>query len=100
MAANLYWPGSAKPTRREDQITGAVTRLPSITIDVWHITVDSSGNFVSAALDSVTPHITSDSNGNVSASYPVGGAVGDLYRLVMLDDGQKRCRSWDQLAEA
>lgn len=86
--------GTNKPTRRDDQLTGVVTRLPNISIAVYHIALDASGNFVSATLEKT---VTSDAQGNV-ADIVVSGAVGTLYRLVIADDGQKRCGFWDQLA--
>lgn len=92
--ATLLAGGTNKPTRRDDQLTGVVTRLPSLAIKVYHITLDGSGVFVSATLEKT---VTSDANGNV-ADIPVSGAVGSLYRLVIEDDGQKRCGFWDQLA--
>jgi hypothetical protein len=91
----LYSGGTTKPTRRDDQISGVVTRLASLSVQVFAITTDSSGNFVSAALEKT---VTSDVNGNL-ADIPVAGAAGALYRLVIADDGQKRCGYWDQLAE-
>jgi hypothetical protein len=83
-----------KPTRRDDQLTGVVTRLPGVAINVYRIALDGSGNFVSATLETT---VTSDAQGNV-ANITVTGAVGTLYRLVISDDGQKRCGFWDQLA--
>lgn len=86
--------GPLKPTRRDDQLTGVVTRLPSLPIKVYKITLDVAGAFVSATLETT---VTSDAAGNV-ANITVSGAVGTLYRLVIEDDGQKRCGFWDQLA--
>jgi hypothetical protein len=96
----LYSGGPNRPTRREDQLTGTVTRLGNMTIQVWMITVDANGNYVSAALDATTPSWPTDAQGNANPSQiTVAGAVGTLYRLVIPDDGQKRAFSWDQLAE-
>jgi hypothetical protein len=92
--ATLLTGGTNKPTRRDDQLTGVVTRLASIPIKVYKITLDGSGNFVSATLETT---VTSDAQGNVS-NITVTGAAGTLYRLVISDDGQKRCGFWDQLA--
>jgi hypothetical protein len=92
--ATLLSGGPNKPTRRDDQLTGVVTRLPSLTIKVYRIALDAAGVFVSATLEAT---VVSDSSGNV-ANITVTGAVGTLYRLVIEDDGQKRCGFWDQLA--
>jgi len=86
--------GPNKPTRRDDQLTGVVTRLPTLAIKVYRIALDGSGAFVSATLETT---VTSDAQGNV-ANITVSGAPGTLYRLVIEDDGQKRCGFWDQLA--
>jgi hypothetical protein len=93
----LRSPGPSKPTRRDDQITGAVTRLPGIAIQVWHVTKDPTTGAETAWTLETT--VTSDATDGHVNDITVAGAAGEVYRLVMLDDGQKRAKSWDQLAE-
>jgi hypothetical protein len=93
--ATLVSEGPNRPTRRDDQLTGVVTRLPGMAIKVYKITLDASGNFVSATLETT---VTSDSQG-VIPDITVAGAAGTLYRCRVDDDGQARCGFWDMIAE-
>lgn len=92
--ATLLSEGPNRPTRRDDQSTGVVTRLPSMSIKVYKITLDGSGNFVSGVLETT---ITSDSQG-VIPDITVAGPAGTLYRCRIDDDGQFRCGYWDIVA--
>lgn len=86
--------GDQRPTRRDDQLTGVVTRLPSMPIKVYKITLDASGNYVGGVLEKT---VTSDAQG-VIPDITVAGAPGTLYRCRIDDDGQFRCGYWDIVA--
>lgn len=86
--------GENRPTRRDDQVTGVVTRLPNLSIKVYRITLDASGNYVSGTLEKT---VTSDGQG-IIPDISVIGAAGTLYRLRIDDDGQFRCGYWDMIA--
>jgi hypothetical protein len=86
--------GDQRPTRRDDQLTGVVTRLPSMSIKVYKITLDVNGNYVSGVLETT---VVSDAMG-VIPDITVAGAPGTLYRCRIDDDGQFRCGFWDIVA--
>jgi hypothetical protein len=92
--ATLVSEGPDRPTRRDDQMTGVVTRLPNLPIKVYRIALDANGDFVSGTLETT---ISSDAQG-VIPDITVSGAAGTLYRCRIDDDGEFRCGYWDILA--
>ena len=66
---------------------GTMTLLSGVAVNVWRVSTNASETTVTSATDGVVAPIT------------VAGAVGEVYRLRVTNDGEGRCLSIDIVAE-